>query len=329
MASNFTIPDPHKFTPYATGLDGDHRTGKASLVPSLGGDPSGATGGRVANDFAWGGYSSTAYVDEEGNLVNDQFANGRAADEARYQGMAAAAAKRDAYKNQYGAANAWNAAGTEMRGAQSDAAAMYRDAAYGRNSQAQALGQQMLAQGAQMQQAAALSTRGGAMAQAAALRRQQAGQGAYMQQGNAQLQALQAQEMAAGRAGYTSALGAQRAGDAQSQTLNQQQAIAQMQNEIQQRDLNQQAEQGYEDMAYDVNKAAQDANLGAQEADLGVYQTKASTEASEKARDMRLVGAGVSAVGTMGGSVMRSDVRSKGGIRPLGFAGATLVRGGY
>lgn len=288
---------------YATGWTTDPRTGQAKYL-----DSPQARGyeseGKVQEDTAWGGYATTVHRDENGNFYTSPMESGRQEDVDRYQGMAAAAAAREAYKNNYGLANGYGDAALRMRNGQTDAGNLYRDAALGRNSQAQALGQNMLAQGLNAQQAGAMSTRGGSLAQAAAMRSQQAGQGAFMQRGNAQLQALQAQEMASGRAGYMGAMSAARAGDQTAQGLHQQQSLAQMQNEMHQRELNQKAQQGYEGLAFDVNKQSQNANLTNQEINSGVQNTIAGINAADKARDMRLAGAGVGAVASMGTSLI-------------------------
>lgn len=289
---------------YATGWTVDPRTGSAK---GLSGRARGyESEGKVQDETSWGGYGTTVHRDENGNFYSVPMESGRQEDVNRYQGMAAAAAARDAYQNNYGMANGYNDAANRMGAYQGDAAALYRQQALGQGSQAQALGQGMLRQGIAAQQAAAMSTRGGSLAQMAAMRQQAQGAGAFMQAGGAQLDALRAQEMAAGRLGYMNATGAQRAGDLTSQGQNQQQSLAQMQNELYQRELNQKAQQGYEGMAFDVNRQAQNANLTNQEIDSGVANTIAGINAADKARDMRLAGAGVSAVATMGTGAIRA-----------------------
>ncbi len=254
--------------------------------------------GKVRDPRYWGGYGARVEFDENGNLVSDMSRNGRQEDVDRYRGMADAAANREAYQNQYGAANVLSQAGAQARAGQGDAMGLYRNAALGQNSQAQALGQQMLTQGMQAQQAGALSARGGSLAQMAALRAQQGGQGAFMQRGNTALQAQLANEMAAGRAGYMGAATAQRAGDYESQGLNQQQAIAQMQNELQQRQRNQAAQLGYEGMAQGVNKAALAGGLQNMEIDAGIYTNQKAYDERQKDSDLRTAGAVAGAAGS-------------------------------
>ena len=268
-------------------------------------------GGRVRDPESWGGYGATIGVDANGNPYADVGASGRQGDVDRYRGMAEAAANRGAYQNNYAAANVLSGAGARARGMQGDAMGLYRDAAMGVNSQAQALGQQMMTQGLQAQQAGAMSTRGGSLAQMAAMRQQQMGQGAFMQRGQAQLDALRAQEMAAGRAGYMGAATTQRSGDYASQALNQEQSLAQMQNELQQRQRNQQAQLGYEGMAQGVNKAALAGGLQGMEIDAGVYTNQKAYDERQKDSDLRTAGAVVGGVGS--GLAAASQIRGDSG----------------
>lgn len=294
-------------TPNNRGTPGDGWSGGASMAPGGSGvnyDPYAAKDpGKVRDPRAWGGYGATLEYDENGNLVANMGANGRQADVDRYRGMAEAAANRGAYQNNYAAANVLSDAGARARGYQGDAMGLYRDAAMGINSQSQRLGNQMMMQGAQAQQAAALSTRGGSLAQAAALRAQQGGEAAYMQQGRNQLDALLAQEMAAGRSGYMDAATQQRSGDYTSQGMNQQQAIAQMQNELQQRQRNQAAQMGYEGMAQAVNKAALEGGIQNSQIDAGIYTNQKAYDERQKDSDLRMFGAGAGAAGATLGAV--------------------------
>lgn len=298
---------------------------------------------------SWGGYSGTMVRGPDGKLVLDAGMSGRQADVDRMRGLGAAAASRQAYQNDYTQANQDALMGAQMRQEQGQAIGYARDAAMGLNSQSQALGRNMLNQGAQTQQAAALSARGGGLAQMAAMRQQQGGQAAYMQQGNTALQAQLADEMAAGRAQYQQAATQQRGQDVTAQGLNQQQAISQMQNEIGQRELNQAGQMGYEGMAQNINKSAQNAALANTEMKVGVDAAASARNQRQADRDLQLVGTGASMGGALVGglsnmarddgggtkksdddpysrAISQSDARSKTGVRSL--AAAAMARKG-
>lgn len=303
---NFQDKDPGQTTgvntPGNRSTPEDNWAGGASMAPGGTGvqtNPGAAPdAGRVRDPRYWGGYGASVEYDQNGNLVANMGASGRQADVDRYRGMAEAAASRDAYQNNYAAANVLNAAGARARGYQGDAMGLYRNQALGLNSQSQALGRQMLAQGLSAQRAAAMSQRGGGLAQMAAMRAQQAGQGAYMQQGRNALAAQLANEMAAGRAAYMGAATQQREGDYASQGLNQQQAIAQMQNELAQRERNQAAQMGYESLAQGVNKAALEGGLQNMEIDAGIYTNQKAYDERQKDSDLRMGGAVAGAAGS-------------------------------
>ena len=299
---------------------------------------------------SWGGYTGTMVRGSDGQLRFDGSLSGRAADVDRMRGLGYHAANRQAYQNDYAQAETDALYGAGARQGQDRAIGLARDAALGRNSQAQSLGQRMLQQGAQAQQAAAASTRGGSLAQAAAMRQQQGGQAAYMQQGQTQLDADLADEMAQGRQQYAQAATWQRQQDAEAQRLRQSQATEQMKNEIGQRELNQTGQMGYEGMAQNVNKAAQDAALKNYETAVGIDSAASLRGQRQADRDLQQVGnvastggSLVAGLSTMGGSsqtgstnpndprkkrdeeVAYSDVRTKTPMS-LGEAAARRMR---
>ena len=259
----------------------------------------------------WGGYAGT-FVDEgNGGTRYDAGLNGRQEAVDRARGLASAAASQQAYQIDYGQADKFAGLGQSSRGAEQDALGLAGQTARGENLQSQALGQGMLQQGVQAQQANAASTRGGSLAQAAAMRQQAAGQGAFMAQGQTQLDAQRAAEMAQGRDMYQQQAGAIRAGDAQAQGLNQQQGIQQMQQELGQRQLNQAGQLGYEAQGQNVNNAANDAALKAAELAQGI-DSAASLRAQKQAdRDVQTGAAVVGTVGSVGAKV--ADMASGGG----------------
>jgi hypothetical protein len=301
--------------------------------------------GSTRSGGTWGGYTGTNVRNPDGTITFDPTMNGATADIERMQGLGAAAANRSAYQIDYGQANQDASLGGQARQGQNHAAGLARSVALGQGTPGRNLGRSMLQQGVQTQRAAALSTRGGSLAQAAALRQQQNGQGAFMQQGEAQMQALQADEMAAARQQWMQELARKREQDAQAQGLNQKQAIGQMGQELEQRGLNQTGSLGYEEMGQNVDKAAQDASLKTHEINSGI-DAAASLRSSQRAdRNLRDVGAGFSAAGsgiaglsgmasTNGESeedrrrrYTTSDARAKQGARPLGLAAAAARRG--
>lgn len=292
---------------------------------------------------SWGGYSGTMVMGPDGKLHLDGSLSGRAADVKRMRGLGATAASQAAYKNDYTQANGEAAQALEARNVQGVAAGLARDTALNGDAQSQQLGRNMLAAGAQSQQAAAMSARGGALARAAASRQQQGGQAAYMQRGNAALEAQRADDMAAGRSQYMGATAAMRAGDASAQALHQDQATKQLGNELDQRGLSQSGTMGYEEMAFNVNKAALDATLKNGEMKEGIDSAAALRSGSLADRDLKTAAAGASAAGTaitgIGGMMPSdetdlekrrrlsgSDERMKQGVRTLASA-AMAARG--
>jgi hypothetical protein len=221
-----------------------------------------------------------------------------AVDHARNLGYAASQRDR-AHKNDYTAANGFAGMGAQDRGTQVDAMGLAQQTANGTNLQSMQLGQQMLDQGVQAQQAAAASSRGGALAQAAARSQQANGQGSFVAQGNTQLQAQRANEMAAGRDAYMGQASALRASDAQGQSLQQQQALAQQQQELQQRQQNQQTQMAYETQGQNVNNAAADAALSRDEIAHGYDATQTARQTQMANRQAQTVAAGVNAGGAL------------------------------
>ncbi len=300
---------------------------------------------------SYGGYNGTWVTNPDGTRTFDTTQSGRAASVGRARGLGAAAANRGAYQNDYGLAEINAAQGQDDRARQAGAAQLAHNVAINGNAATAALGQRMIQGGVQAQQAAAMSTRGGPLAAAAAMRQQQNGQGAFVQQANTNLQAQRADDMATGRDMYSSTMGDIRAGDAEAQRLHQQQAIHQMGNEIDQRQLGQQGQMGYEEMGQNINKSAQDAALRNEEMGAGIDAAASLRGQRQADRDLAHIGEGVQAGGTLvaglstlGGSDSGpkgnggysdgiyhddpySDARAKFHVRSL--ASAAAMRGGF
>jgi hypothetical protein len=306
---NFTQQNNGPFVPSApTGQGGySDATGHSNGFADLNGNwqNSGASLGKVrpmGGNGAWGGYTGTMVDDGHGGARYDASLNGRQEAVDRARGLGAAAGNRAAYNIDYSQADRFAAAGQQDRGYQLDALGMARDTAQGRNLQSMKLGQQMLQQGVQAQQAGAASTRGGSLAQAAAMRQQAAGQGAFMQQGNTMLQAQRAAEMAQGRDAYMGQATGLRSSDAQAQQQNQNQGISQMQMEMNQRQLNQQGQMGYEAQGQAINKGASDAALGADELQHGIDSAASKRSQQQADRQLQTGAAIAGTVGSVGAS---------------------------
>jgi hypothetical protein len=241
----------------------------------------------------WGGYGGTYVQGPNGEIVYDAGQSGRAEAVNRARNLGELAANRAAPQIDYTAANGFAGMGQQDRGTQVDAMGLAQQTANGTNLQSMQLGQQMLDQGVQAQQAAAASSRGGALAQAAARSQQVNGQGSFVAQGNTQLQAQRANEMAAGRDAYMGQASALRASDAQGQNLQQQQALAQQQQELQQRQQNQQTQMAYETQGQNVNNAAADAALSRDEIAHGYDATQTARQTQMANRQAQTVAAGV------------------------------------
>lgn len=216
----------------------------------------------------------------------------------RARNMAATAANRQAYQQDFGDyQNAMGQAGQAREG-QADALAMQREAALGNApSRAELLGRQMADQGLQSQMAMAASSRGGSLAQAAAMRNAQQGQGAYMQQAENQMAGLRAEEMSNARNAYMAGASGMRGQDMGAAQLGLQRTGMETQNEQFQRQLNQQGQQFGEQMAADV--------LGQQlKADAGTAQLHQADKHHDDDRVDKLVAATAGAVGSIGGKLL-------------------------
>lgn len=308
--------------------------------PLGGGD---ATTGKAFSGGAYGGYNGRYVEDGKGGVKFDATHNGRQDAVDHLQGLGAAAANRQAYQNDYGKADSFAGLAQGSRGYEQQSLGLAGQTARGENLQSMKLGNQMLQQGVQAQQAGAAGTRGGSLAAAAAMRQQASGQAGFMAQGQAQLEAQRAAEMASGRDMYQQQAGAIRQGDAAGQSLDQSQAIQQAQNEIGQRQLGQRGQLGYESLGQDVNIGAANAALGSHEQDAGIDDRSMQRHQGKLDQGQQLVGEAASMAGsagagmagaTSGGSgggggmdpyskaVSSSDSRSKTNIRGLGYAAA-------
>jgi hypothetical protein len=273
---------------------------------------------KVQDATSWGGFAGRA-KNPDGSPGG--IASGAQQDVNRYRGMGAVAAQRQAYQNSWGNANAYARQAQGARGAQGLALALQAQAAMGgAPSQAQALGQDMLDQSLNAQMAGAASARGGSLAQAAAMRSASQQAAGMQMQGANQLSALRAQEMAQARGDFMQGASGMRGQDFQAQGLAQQQNAMDMQSELTQRGLNQQAQMGYEQLGYNVNEAQQDAALQRYGMDQQLAE-RTNQRNYERKRDSdnrawNVVGGAISGFGGF-----LSDERTK---MPLGIVGAPI-----
>lgn len=263
-------------------------------------------------------------------------------DVQRYRSLGEAANNRAAYQLNYGNADSsLNLATGEIgnadnaRGAQTDSLGLARSAAMGQApSQAELLGRNTLDQGFQQQLAAASSARGGSIGQAAAMRAAQQGGAAYYQQGTNALAAMRANEMATARQDYANQAAGVRAGDLSSAgqyagigALQAQEANAQGQLEMQQRQLNQQGQQFGEQKAFDVNTAQLNADLQNQALAQGDRQFQVGVGLQQQQNAYNLMGAGIGAGATFGAAMARAKGGPVSGGQPylVGEQGPELV----
>jgi len=279
---------------------------------------------------SWGGFAGRP---SDPNTPGDPGqGNGASQDVNRYRNLGVAAANRQAYQQNFDAANSDRNNAAYARLNQQDAVRLQQEAAYGQApSAAQSLSRNMLDQSLQAQMAGAASARGGSLAQAAAMRGASQQAMGMQQQGMNQIGAMRAQEMAQARDAYTSASSQLRGQDYQSQALAQQQAGMQQQSELAQRQMNQQAQQNYEQMGWNT----QNAQLNA---DVQRYGIDQGTRNQQRDRDFKHDEAWTDRLWKAGGSLLDSignfsDENAKVPIgslgAPQGYAASRAGQGGY
>jgi hypothetical protein len=233
-------------------------------------------------------------------------------DADRYRSMGAAAASRGAVQTDYSQANAANARGANAlqvsnldrynggmsRGQQQSALGMLQQSATGNGpSQAAAMSRGVTDRGLQGALTASAGARGGLANQAAAQQQALYGLQANQQAGIGQLASMRAGEMGDAREAYNHGGFSMRQGDytqgaadladadaygvlgANQSAQAQQQAAL----EMQQHQLNQQAQQYYEQMGFNVNNAQLQANMQETSQDYGDYNFKANLSQQETA----------------------------------------------
>lgn len=255
-------------------------------------------------------------------------ANGAQQAVQRYQGMGADASQRQGVQINYGNANQDRSDAAQARqmqqgayGQQQNAANMYQNMA---NGQGPSLASSLMGQGMDKivagQASAAASARGPA-GLAMAQQNAAANTANQQQQLNSNLGAMRSQEQLNAMGGYANqtnnlqnAASGIRTSDYAGQTQDASQAEAQALSDRTQRQLNQDAQTGYERDASDVNKSQLVANQGANGTSASTYGSQLSADDSAEGRGLNFVQGAIS----KGASAlsMLSDMRMKQDVLP-------------
>ena len=261
------------------------------------------------NPAAYGG--SSGKYDAQGRLISTPQQDDVARDQSIGQGMQG----RQGYQFDWSNANQAHDQGTKDALVQGDANNTWRDQATGKDRTAYNYGKSLLDRGAQNQQAGALSTSGGPLAQVGASGRAANAQSGFMQKGTQELEAQHADDMAAGRAGWSAGLGQQRKLDQTGQALSDQQSGMEADAAAQQRALNDAGQYGMDSNALGTQESAL---AGQNAADDTAQQVGNAKQAHDDATDNRVQG-----VMNAGGSLVGGAL---GG--PLGAAaGGGIMKG--
>lgn len=257
---------------------------------------------------------STGIVDHPSNWNEEAVGGGRRGSETeRYSGLGAAAAQRQAYQADFGKAMGDEQNGLQARGQQDAGLRYMRQAAMGNApSQAAILGNAAAGQGLQAQMQAGAGGRG----LGAAAAQMQAAQVAPGQQLGAMQQytGMRGNEMAHAQSAFGAGANQMRQGDYTQQGMAQQRAEAQARAEMTQRELNQAAQMGYEQMGVRGNQAQSEGELRQK----GIASKENDTRDSAHDREEnRFMNYAKGATKTVAGWFGLSDENAKQGIRPM------------
>lgn len=250
----------------------------------------------------YGGYDvdTTTTYDPNGNPSTIIRGTNQENETNRYRGLGEAAANRGAYQVDFNRANADALAAMQARAQQEQAAKVLQSAAYGNAPSAAAIqGGQVAGNSlaASLRAGAGMRGPGAPGAYRAMLGQQQAAQLGGM----SQFAAMRGAEMDAARGAYMGGVTGMRGQDYQGQGLLQRQAEAQAAAENFQRDLNQKAQMGYEQMGFDVNAAEMNAGLRRRSIQEQINEANRKASEAQTARAMQMGGAVVSGVGSLAG----------------------------
>ncbi len=214
----------------------------------------------------------------------------------RFRGIGDAMQNRPDYQFDWSQADESRRNGINSGAYQDDASNAWKQQALGQDRTSYNYGQSLLDRGAQNQQAAALSTSGGPLAQVGAAARAQNARSAFMQKGTNDLNAQQADDQAAGRAGWAKGLGETRKMDETGQSLSDQQAEMAAQAAAQQRRLNDAGQYGMEQNAVRVEGDAVNSTQHQLAAVDKMRNAKDAANDASDARAMGVVSAGIGAI---------------------------------
>lgn len=254
-------------------------------------------GGIMQTEDRWD--NNGVRLDENGKAVGNIIkgnASGEQMDVDRYQQMGQGMQQRDPYKFDWSQSDKDHAQANQAGDLQGNANEQWRRQATGEDKTSFMYGRSLVDRGAQNQQAAALSSAGDPLAQAGASLNAQQARGAFMQKGMQGVNAQQADDMAAGRAGYAQGLSQQRKMDQTGQSLSDQQTELEANAAAQQRKLNDAGQYGMDKLTNDVHQQALSARQHqAALVDKMNADRKAASDAAD-ARSLGYVSAGISAI---------------------------------
>ena len=287
---------PVSQTGTADGTTYNAMTGLGNINPN-------AAGSYVSDPTSWGGVAGRVVIGPDGKPTVDTTQSGRATDVANFQAIGQQDANRAAPTMNFAAGDAQRNQGLGVRGQQSNALAMLGNAARGNAPSAAAIQSSGgLDDAFQSQLQAGSGAKGGIGQQGAAAR---AGYMNGASQGLATAQnsgAARSGELNAARSAYAGGAGNVRTGDLTQQNADQQRAGMQYANAFGQAKLNQMAQEGNEQTAWNVNKYAQDAGQKEAQVQLGNTEYGQQRENAAADRMASFYGNAISQAGKAGGA---------------------------
>ncbi len=281
---------------------------------------------RVSNDYQLGGYGAgQGVLGADGGAYNPYtdptaagarvVSHGSGADDManRYQGLGAQWANMQAPGTDYSAGNRYMGMSDQARGNQAETYGMYRDAALGNGPSVAALQQQRGMQDAMASQLALQAGARGAsgLAQAGY---NAAGNTAALQRGGAMdASMLRAQEIANARAGMGGMANSMRQGDYQGAGMMDQRTQYGANLAMQQRQLGQQGQLGFEGMGYNTRMGQLGANQNYENLLFGQYNNQQNINQRSRANDTANVNATANMIGTIGSLAKKGPSGGQGG----------------
>lgn len=255
-----------------------------------------ATAGKVRDPLAYGGYRATVGQEADGSYSYNSNASGQQDAVNRYRGMGEAAANREAYHANYASANQSEKLAQRSRGMETGALSLQRGAALGQApSETTGVGNMMSSQSLQSALAASAGARAmgghGAPSMAAAAAQAQQEMSAQGAHNAAALAGMRGHELGEARGAYAQGAAGIRGQDLSGLQMREQRAILQADSEMSQRQMNQQAQMGYEGLGYDVNRNALNASMTNEEINSGITDHALAMREQERQRADARMGA--------------------------------------